>query len=196
MTNIKFVEQNEKTLLSFSVSGVSNMDNDESENNESKLKKVNGSHGDNEHVSEEDLESLHMGEHSENNNDVFVFKLDKKDEVKYNKDDSIDDLDENIAEMNLETLEINDQDDTLLFSNVINSEMGVYNEDIVEGELSQADARQSHTPWNVIGLVIGGVALLVLVVVVVGVVARVVISKRKKKKDSQNVNVGSRMEQI
>ena len=117
-------------------------------------------------------------------------------EVKYNKDDSIDDLDENIAEMNLETLEINDQDDTLLFSNVINSEMGVYNEDIVEGELSQADARQSHTPWNVIGLVIGGVALLVLVVVVVGVVARVVISKRKKKKDSQNVNVGSRMEQI
>ena len=42
--------------------------------------------------------------------------------------------------------------------------MDVYNEDIVEDELSQADIRPSHTPWNMIGLGVGGSVLMVIVV--------------------------------
>ena len=51
-------------------------------------------------------------------------------------------------------------------SNTKDSLMTVFNEEILENEISQADAKPRHTPWTLIELVVGG-GLLVIVVVVV-----------------------------
>ena len=82
--------------------------------------------------------------------------------------DDEEDLDERIEEMSLNTLNMNGQsdvaEDAVIFSNVGDSKIDVFNEDIVEDELSQADVRPSHTPWNMIGLGVGGSVLMVIVV--------------------------------
>ena len=73
--------------------------------------------------------------------------------------------DENIVDMSLETLQITDQsiiadttdDEPIIFScGAKDAGMEAFDEHLVEEELSAANVRSSHTPWNLIGMGLGG----------------------------------------
>ena len=79
-------------------------------------------------------------------------------------------FDENMADMNLETLKLHgssNQED----SSIYDSFMLMFDEDILEVEISQADIKPTHIPWTLIYMGVGG-GLLVIVVgsVLVGLV--------------------------
>ena len=71
-------------------------------------------------------------------------------------------FDENMADMNLETLILLGSRETE-DSNIIDSFMAMFDEDILEDELSQADIKPTHIPWTLIYVGVGG-GLLVMVV--------------------------------
>ena len=82
-----------------------------------------------------------------------ILKLNQNGEVKALPTDNTDEFDENIEEMNLNTLNMmtGQSDDTyatVIFSNVKDSGMNVFNEDVLE-EVRQADVRPSHKPYGV-----------------------------------------------
>merc|ERR1719233_1555264 len=100
-------------------------------------------------------------------------------------------LDENIEEMNLDNMLVTEKDDDNenIFSNMKESAMAVFDEDVLEEELSEASVKPSHTPWTLIGMgVVGGV----LVVVLAGVVlAGVMLWRTKKVKKAEIVTDNS-----
>merc|ERR1712142_729590 len=95
---------------------------------------------------------------------------------------------ENIEEMNMGNIQMpeeNDGKDDKIFSNVKESAMAVFDEEVLEEELAEASVKPSHTPWTLIGVGVGGG---VLVVVLVGVVvAGVMLGMMKKKKEEERV---------
>merc|ERR1719233_2733342 len=94
-------------------------------------------------------------------------------------------LDENIEEMNLDNMLVTEKDDNNenIFSNMKESAMAVFDEDVLEEELSEASVKPSHTPWTLIGMGVGGG---VLVVVLAGVVlAGVMVWRTKKVKKAE-----------
>ena len=105
--------------------------------------------------------------------------------------DEINDSDENIEEMTLNTWDMagqtDDTDDALVFSNLKDSGMETFDEDVLEEELREADVRPGHTPWSLIGMGIGGG---VLVVVVGGMAVAGVVMWMKKKNTSKGVADG------
>ena len=123
--------------------------------------------------------------------------MEKKDEHENNaltnpvRDDAINDFEENIEEMTLNTWDMNgqtdDTDDALVFSNIKDSGMETFDEDVLEEELREADVRPGHTPWSLIGMGVGGG---VLVVVVVGMAVAGVVMWMKKKNTSKGVADG------
>ena len=73
-------------------------------------------------------------------------------------------FDENMADMNLETLKLHgssNQED----SSIYDSFMLMFDEDILEVEISQADIKPTHIPWTLIYVGVGG-GLMVIVVLV------------------------------
>ena len=67
------------------------------------------------------------------------------------EDESLVDMDENIEAMNLSNLKISeniDDDDDKIFSNIKESRMAVFDETVLEEELSEADDKPRHTPLN------------------------------------------------
>ena len=94
-------------------------------------------------------------------------------------------LDENIEEMNLDNMKVakTDNNDDNIVSNMKESAMTIFDEEVLEEELAEASAKPSNTPWTLIG-VGGGV----LVVVLVGVLlAGVMLWKKKKTKKAKIV---------
>ena len=91
-------------------------------------------------------------------------------------------LGENIEEMNLDNIMMTekDDDDENIFSNMKESAMAVFDEEVLEEELSEASVKPSHTPWSLVGMSVGGGVL--VVVVVVGVLAGVMLWRSKKTK--------------
>ena len=73
-----------------------------------------------------------------------------KDETNPPIDDEIIDSDENIEEMTLNTWDMagktDDTDDALVISNLKDSGMETFDEDVLEEELRDADVMQGHTP--------------------------------------------------
>ena len=125
-----------------------------------------------------------------NENNTFT-----KDETNPPIYDEINDSDENIEEMTLNTWDMNgqtdDTDDALVFSNIKDSGMETFDEDVLEEELREADVRPGHTPWSLIGMGVGGG---VLVVVVVGMAVAGVVMWKKKKNTSKDVVDGGSSE--
>ena len=127
--------------------------------------------------------------------------MEKKDENESNaltnpsRDDEMNDFEENIEEMTLNTWNMtgqtDDTDDALVFSNLKDSGMETFDEDVLEEELREADVRPGHTPWSLIGMGVGGG---VLVVVVVGMVVAGVVMWKKKKNTSKGVADGGSCE--
>ena len=91
-------------------------------------------------------------------------------------------LGENIEEMNLDNIKMpaKDDDNENIFSNMKESAMTVFDEEVLEEELSEASVKPSHAPWSLIGMSVGGGVL--VVVVVVGVLAGVMLWRSKKTK--------------
>ena len=91
-------------------------------------------------------------------------------------------LGENIEEMNLDNIMMpaKDDDNENIFSNMKESAMTVFDEEVLEEELSEASVKPSHAPWSLIGMSVGGGVL--VVVVVVGVLAGVMLWRSKKTK--------------
>ena len=116
-------------------------------------------------------------------------------EINPSRDDEIFDIEENIEEMTLNTWDMagqtDDTDDALVFSNLKDSGMETFDEDVLEEELREADVRPGHTPWSLIGM---GVGAGVLVVVVVGIVVAGVVMWKKKKNTSKAVVDGGSSE--
>ena len=79
-------------------------------------------------------------------------------------------FDENMAEMNLETLNLHgsrEQED----SSINDSFMLMFDEDILEDEISQADIKPTHIPYTLIYVGVGGgFLIMVLGLVLVGLV--------------------------
>ena len=122
-----------------------------------------------------------------NENNTFT-----KDETNPPIYDEINDSDENIEEMTLNVWDMagqtDDTDDALVFSNLKNSEMETFDEDVLEEELREADVRPGHTPWSLIGM---GVSGWVLVVVGVGMAGAGVVLWKKKNTSKDVVDGGS-----
>ena len=124
--------------------------------------------------------------------------MEKKDQHENNartnpvRDDAINDFEENIEEMTLNTWDMtDDSDDALIFSNLKDSGMETFDEDVLEEELREADVRPGHTPWSLIGMGVGGG---VLVVVVGGMAGAGVVMWKKKKNTSKDVVDGGSSE--
>ena len=112
----------------------------------------------------------------------------RQSEAKVAKASDINESDENIVDMNLDTVKnmIEEKNDAIIFSNVKDSGMESFDEDVLEEELKEADIRPGHTPWSLIGMVVGGG---VLVVAVVGIsVAGGVVWKRKNKNEASGTD--------
>ena len=84
------------------------------------------------------------------------------------------------------TGQTDDTDDALVFSNLKDSRMETFDEDVLEEELREADVRPGHTPWSLIGMGVGGG---VWVVVVVGMALAGVVVWKKKKNPNKGVQV-------
>ena len=119
---------------------------------------------------------------AENNNVILKNSITftNKDPSEFEKSDDI--LEENIEEMNLNNLKMNkkedgDGDGKNIISNIKESSMTVFDEEVLEEELSEASVKPGHTPWTLIGV---GVGVGVLVVLLVGVVMGGVMIGRMK----------------
>ena len=107
----------------------------------------------------------------------------RQSEAKVSKASDINESDENIVDMNLDTVNnmIDEKNDAIIFSNVKDSGMETFDEDVLEEELKEADIRPGHTPWSLIGMVVGG-GVLVVAVVGMSVAGGVVWKKKNKNK--------------
>ena len=182
------LEHDEKILQGFRVSGEDSGEKKDEYKTELFDFKLNSEEGmidatdDSEKkLSDETLGSKNknMDENIDKNDDSLIVKL--QEESKAISSESLSDFDENISEMSLSTLNLlsedGEDDDAMVFSNIKDSAMNVFNEDVLEEELSQADIRPSHTPWTLVGV---GVGAGVVVVVLVGVVVAAVMIEKKK----------------
>ena len=87
-----------------------------------------------------------------------------------------DDSKENLVEMNFENWKLNDE------TSFKYSEMELFDEDILEEEISEADAKLTYTPWTLIWLGVGVVLLVTVVIVLLLVVVNLWYWCSKKKK--------------
>ena len=98
-------------------------------------------------------------------------------------------FDENMADMNLETLNLygsKEQKDP----STTDSFMSMFDEDILEDEISQANIKSTHIPWTLIYVGVGGGLLVIVVGLILVGVIRCWWNMRKKDLSGKRRNGG------
>merc|ERR1712189_15558 len=116
--------------------------------------------------------------------------LDNGEKVDYDLDEeefSFDLGEEKIADMTLSDV-VEDKlisDGKMIYSEVKESHMNVFDEGIIEQELSVADYRPTHTSWTLVGIGVGAGALVMIAVVVVLIF---IVSRRQRNRKCRKIN--------
>ena len=93
-----------------------------------------------------------------------------------------------MADMNLETLKLHGSSKQEDFS-INDTVMLMFDEDILEDEISQADMKPTHIPWTLLFVGVGGGLLVIMMGLVLVGVVRCQWNKRKKDLSGKRRNV-------
>merc|ERR1712142_1121365 len=172
------IEHNEQMLQDFRLQNSANADK--------LFKSTNGMSENSKEMNLNKIETTKNNDNRDKDKVVITNKEISKSKKNVENDDDI--FGENIEEMKMSNihppLKYDGKDDKI-FSNMRESAMTVFDEEVLEEELAEASVKPSHTPWTLIGVGVGGG---VLVVVLVGVVvAGVMLGRMKKNKKEERV---------